>query len=158
MATENNYPIPVFHYQVTMYKHKEGLDEIGEEIKSSLAFSEVSGLSIEYETITYRDGMSYGGNAKYMPGLDTPVNLTLKKGIVSKKSDLFDWINTVKLNTVEKRDIDISLIDADGNALVTWKVDKAFPKKLDAPSFNANSNEVAIESLELMASNLKIQY
>lgn len=143
---KNNYPIPVFYYRVTI----DGDD--------SHAFSEVSGLSIEYETITYRDGMSYKDGAKYMPGLSTPVNLSLKKGIVRKDSYLFSWISTVKLNTVTKRDIRIDLLDETGTAVVSWTAINAFPKKLDAPSFNAASNEVAIESLDLMANDLKIDY
>ncbi|MDZ8104381.1 MAG: phage tail protein [Nostoc sp. DedQUE12a] len=143
---KNNYPIPVFYYRVTI----DGDD--------SHAFSEVSGLSIEYETITYRDGMSYKDGAKHMPGLSTPINLSLKKGIVRKDSYLFSWISSVKLNTVAKRDIRIDLLDETGAAVVSWIAINAFPKKLDAPSFNATSNEVAIESLELMANDLKIDY
>ena len=143
---KNNYPIPVFYYRVT----------IGED--DSHAFSEVSGLSIEYETITYKDGMSYRDGAKHMPGLGTPVNLTLQRGIVRQGSYLLDWINSVQLNTVEKRDVRIDLLDESGEAVVSWTAIDAFPKKLDAPSFNATSNEVAVESLELMASDLKVSY
>lgn len=143
---KNSYPIPVFYYRVTI----DGDD--------SHAFSEVSGLSIEYETITYKDGMSYRDGAKYMPGLNKEVNLTLKKGIVRKDSYLFNWISSVKLNTVAKRDVRIDLLDETGTAVVSWTAINAFPKKLDAPSFNATSNEVAIESIELMANDLKIDY
>lgn len=143
---KTSYPLPVFFYRVT----------IGDD--DSHAFSEVSGLSIEYETITYRDGLSYKEGAKYMPGLDAAVNLTLKKGIVRADSYLLNWINTIKLNTVEKRDLKIDLLDEAGEAVVSWTALNAFPKKLEAPSFNATSNEVAIESLELMANSLKVDY
>ncbi len=143
---KNSYPIPVFYYRVTI----NGDD--------SHAFSEVSGLSMEYETITYRDGLSYKEGAKYMPGLESPINVTLQKGIVRQDSYLFGWISGVNLNTVDKRDIRIDLLDETGAAVVSWEVTDAFPKKIDAPSFNATSNEVAIESLELMASKLKVNY
>jgi len=93
-----------------------------------------------------------------MPGLGTAVNLTLQKGVVRADSYLLTWINTVNLNTVEKRDIKIDLLDEKEQPVVSWTVTKAFPIKLDAPSFNANSNEVAIESLELMANDLKVEY
>jgi phage tail-like protein len=141
----NKYPIPAFYYQVSI----DGNDAI--------AFSEISGLSIEYETITYKDGLSWRDGAKYMPGMTTPVNLTLQKGIVKADSYLFNWINTVSLNTVEKRDITISLLNENHEPTVSWVVKDAFPKKLNAPSFNASSNEVAIESLELMASSLEVK-
>lgn len=139
------YPIPVFYYQVSI----DGEDAI--------AFSEVSGLSISHETITYKDGLSWRHGNKHMPGMSTPVNLTLNKGIVKSDSYLFDWMSTIKLNTVEKRDITISLLNENHEPTVSWVVKDAFPTKLNAPSFNASSNEVAIESLELMATSLSVK-
>lgn len=141
-----SYPIPVFYYRVT----------IGDD--DSHAFSEVSGLCIEYETITYRDGLSYKDGAKYMPGMDTPVELTLEKGLMRQDSYLYQWITNISLNTVEKRDIRVDLLDEKGEAVVSWTVINAFPVKLNAPTFSASTNEVAIESLELMASDLKLEY
>lgn len=141
---KNKYPIPVFYYRVT----------IGD--NDAIAFSEVSGLSIQYETITYKDGLSYKEGNKYMPGLISPINLTLQKGIVKADSFLFDWFNTIRLNTVEKRDVRIDLLNENDEPTVSWLVRDAFPTKLNVPSFNASSNEVAIESLELMATILTV--
>jgi phage tail-like protein len=39
---------------------------------------------------------------------------------------------------------------------VSWKVINAFPTKLDAPTFSASSNDVAIESMELMADGVAV--
>ena len=142
---KSTYPIPVFYYRVT----------IGDE--DSIAFSEVSGLNFQYETITYKDGLSYKDGPKYMPGFYNAVNLTLQKGIVPADSFLLDWFKTIRLNTVEKRDVRIDLLNENGEATVSWTATDAFPTKLDAPSFNASSNEVAIESLELMATFLEVR-
>ena len=141
---KNTYPIPVFYYRVT----------IGGE--DSIAFSEVSGLNFQYETITYKDGLSYKDGPKYMPGFFNVVNLTLQKGIVPADSFLLDWFKTIRLNTVEKRDVRIDLLNENGEATASWTAKDAFPTKLDAPSFNASSNEVAIESLELTATWLEV--
>jgi len=137
------YPIPVWKYQVTI----DGDDYF---------FSEISGITQTNETITYKDGK----NTMHMPGMDTPVELSLKKGIIKGDSKLTDWIFNTKMNTIDKRDITISLLDQEDLAtqLVTWTVTNAFPKKLDAPSFNATSNEIAIESLDLMADSLTIEF
>lgn len=144
---KNKYPIPVFHYNVEI----DGIDAI--------AFSEVSGLSIEHETITYKDGLSCKEGPKHMPGLSTPVKLTMKKGIIKSDSKLYEWVTSINLTTVNKKNITISLMDESGdNPVVSWKVFEAFPTKLEAPSFNATSNEVAIESMELMANDLKLEY
>ena len=141
------YPLPVYYYEVSI----DGLDPI--------AFTEVSGLTIEYETITYKDGMSYKEGAKHMPGQPSgPVKFSLKKGVMRKDSKLLDWIDTVKLNTVEKKDVSITLKDESDGPVVAWKASNVFPAKLEAPSFNAGSNEVAIESMDLVADSLTIEY
>ena len=48
--------------------------------------------------------------------------------------------------------------DEKGVPLVRWKVTDAVPIKMDAPSFSANSNDVAIESLDWRAYDVKIDY
>lgn len=140
---KNEYPIPVYRFRVS----------VGGE---SMAFSEVSGLDIGVETITYKDGLS----KKHMPGQATDVNITLKRGLFRGGSELFDWINSINLNLIDKRDITVSLIDpeADGGSLVTWTVTNAFPKKLTAPSFNGGSNEASVEQLELLADKVTIEF
>lgn len=141
---KKDYPIPVYQFMVS----------IGDDIE--YRFSEVTGLSIEYETITYLDGMG----AYHMPGWGTPVKLSLKKGIIPGQSLLYEWIHRIKHNTIDKKDITISLVDSstDPTVLATWKIFRAFPYNLTAPEFNAYTNDVAIESLDLMADDLTIAY
>lgn len=144
------YPLPVYNYKVNVN---------GE----TIAFSEVSGLSMAFETITYKESKTdqpgAGPNVMIMPGQSTPPTITLKKGVVRGKNlpVFYDWINSTQLNLVEKKDITVQLCDEEGNAVVIWKVLNAFPTKLDAPSFTADSNEVAIESMELSADRITIE-
>ena len=141
---KNEYPLPVYNYRV----------EIGGE---AVAFSEVSGLSIGYEVTTFKESPTEGGapgpRYMHMPAQINIVTITLKKGIVRQKSikALYDWIKTVQINQIEKKDIFVRLCDESGNAVISWKVTNAFPTKLDAPSFDAKSNDAAIESMELKA-------
>jgi phage tail-like protein len=130
------YPIPTYRYRVA----------IGDQ---EMAFSAASGLEVSYETIEYKDGT---GGVYRMPGQLAPVHITLRRGMVVGKSQLYDWISSTSLNQVEKKDISISLTNASGNELlVTWNISNAFPTKLSAPNFDASSNEVAIEELSLLA-------
>ncbi len=144
-----DYPLPVYNYRV----------DIGSD---TIAFSEVSGLDYALETITYKesqvDANKVGPNTMYMPSWQKPLNITLKKGFVKRKSiaALYSWINDTELNAVNKKDITVHLCDEKGASVVQWKVIDAFPTKLSAPSFNAGGNDAAIESLELMASGLLI--
>ena len=147
---KTTYPLPVYNYRV----------EIGNE---SVAFSEVSGLTISYETTTYKESPVESGapgpRVMYMPAQDTPPTVTLKKGLVPRVSlvALFNWINSIQTNQIDKKDIFVRLCDEDGNAVISWKVINAFPTKLDAPTFEANSNDAAIESMELMGDRIVME-
>lgn len=144
------YPLPIYNYKV----------EIG---STAIAFSEVSGLSITYETTTYKesntDRKAPGPRVMHMPAQGTPASVTLKKGVVRQQSlaTFFNWINAIQLNQIDKRDVFVRLCDEQGEAVISWKVTNAFPKKLDAPTFDANSNDVAIETMELMGDRIFIE-
>ncbi len=58
-------------------------------------------------------------------------------------------MNTIKLNTVERRDITINLLNENHELVMTWKVKNAFPVRYSGPILNANSNRAAIEELEI---------
>ncbi len=141
------YPLPVYNYRV----------EIG---SNTVAFSEVSGLSIGYETTTYKESPVESGapgpRVMHMPAQATPTKITLKKGLVRTASvaTFYSWINSIQINQVEKKDVYVRLCDEKGDAVISWKVTNAFPTKLDAPTFDANSNDAAIETMELMGDGI----
>ena len=70
---------------------------------------------------------------------------------------LYRWISTVRINQVEKKDLFVRLCDEKGDAVITWKIGNAFPVRLDAPTFDANSNDAAIETIELKADYIMIE-
>ena len=138
----NEYPIPSYRFVVA----------IGED---KIPFSNVSGLDTKYGMMEYRDGL---GNHFKMPGLREPVTITLRKGMVHGPNVLDQWMNTISLNRVEKKDILISLTNESGSEyLVTWNVSNAFPTSLTAPTLDATSNEVSIQELTLTADRVTLQ-
>jgi phage tail-like protein len=145
-----DYPLPVYNYRVEI-------------AGAAVAFSEVSGLSIAFETSTYKESPTASGapgpRTMIVPGQRNPAKVTLKKGIVRGASlkELFGWIKTVTINQVEKKDLFIRLCDEAGAAVISWKVVNAFPTKLDAPTFDAKSNDAAIESMELTADFVSLE-
>lgn len=144
------YPLPVYNYRV----------EIGGD---AVAFSEVAGLSVGYETTTYKESPVESGapgpRVMHMPAQSTAPTISLKKGIVRGKSipALYGWISSTRTNQIEKKDIFVRLCDEEGTPVVSWKISNAFPTKLDAPSFDASSNDVAVESIELMADRIEVE-
>ena len=137
------YPLPVFHFRVEW-----GGTRIG--------FSEVSGLTQEIQAIEYRDGSFPEYSSIKMPGLRKYNNITLKLGVIKADNDFFKWLSTVKLNTIERRDITISLLNESHDPVMVWKVLNAFPVKVEGPQLKAAGNEVAIESIEVAHEGLEV--
>jgi phage tail-like protein len=139
-----NYPLVKFHFQVDW-----GGTKIG--------FTEVSGLDVETEVVEYRVGSSPEYSKTKMPGMQKYGNITLKRGTFKSDNEYFQWWNTVKLNTIDRRDVTISLLNEEHSPVVVWKVKNAWPTKIKSTDLKADGNEVAIESMELAHEGLTIQ-
>ncbi|MDX1909702.1 MAG: phage tail protein [Bacteroidia bacterium] len=140
-----NYPLSKFHFQV----------EWG---GTSIGFTEVSGLTLETEMIEYRHGASPEYHKTRMPGMHKLSNITLKRGTFKGDNEFYNWLNTVSLNEIERRDITISLLNEKHEPVVVWKVKSAWPVKVQATDMKSDANEVAIETLELVHEGLTIQH
>ena len=136
--------MPKFHFQVQW-----GGTKIG--------FTEVTGLEVTTEKIEYRDGASKEYHKIRMPGMQTFGDLTLKRGVFAGDNEFYDWWNTVALNTIERRDITISLLNEAHEPVVVWKVKNAWPTKVTSTDLNASGNEIAIETLVLTHEGLTME-
>jgi phage tail-like protein len=137
------YPLPKFHFLVEWGGNKVG-------------FTEVTGLDIQVEPIEYREGSSKTYSKIKMPGMQKYSNITLKRGTFAGDTDFYKWVNTVNLNTVERRDVVIKLLNEQHEPVVTWRALKAFPIKVQASDLKADGNEVAIETIEIAHEGLSI--
>lgn len=138
------YPLVTFRFEVEW-----GGTKIG--------FTEVSGLTVETEVIEYRHGASPEHTKVKMPGQQKYSNITLKRGSFASDNEFYAWWNTVQLNTIERRDLTIKLLNEEGEPAITWKVRNAWPIKVDAPGLKSDSSEAAIESMELVHEGLTVQ-
>jgi phage tail-like protein len=138
------YPLPKFHFQVEW-----GGTKIG--------FSEITGLDVETEVIEYRDGASPDYNKLKMPGMQKPANITMKRGVFATDNEFYEWWNTVSLNTIERRDLTISLLNESHEPVLVWKVKNAWPSKIQSTDLKADGNETAVESIELVHEGLAIE-
>ena len=138
------YPLPKFHFEVDW-----GGTQIG--------FTEVTGLDVETEVIEYRHGASKVYHKTKMPGMQKYSDITMKRGTFKSDNEYYDWWNTVALNTIERRDITITLLDEAHAPVVTWKVAEAWPKKVQSTDLKSDGNDVAIESIEIAHEGLTIE-
>ena len=142
MAT---YPIPVFHYKVSWNNQ-------------DLGFSDVTGLTQELQVLEYRDGLMSGTTIPLKrPGLKKVSNITLKRGIVEKNNDLFNWFNNNGAPNVERRDLTITLLNDEGEPVMIWTIPQAWLIKCEGPGLKATGNEIAIESVELVHEGLSLK-
>jgi phage tail-like protein len=135
------YPLAAYNYRVTI-------------ADTAMGFREVSGLVVEYGTVTYRHGLSFHEGALIQPyRLDKYVPVTMTKGIVRGATGFYNWFKSMDV-----RNMDVSLCDEDGMPAVTWHIGKALPVKITGPSLAADKNEVAIGTFELMAAGISIEH
>ena len=138
------HSLPAFHFLVNWGGASSG-------------FTEISGLSMETEVIEYREGSSPQNNTIKMPGLQKFGNVVLKRGIVANDNDFFLWAQAIQSGQTDRRDVTISLLNANHEPVRVWKLRNAWPCKVQAADLKAQSNEVAIETIELVHEGLTIE-
>ncbi len=130
--------------------------DFGEELKGAF-FLEASGMDDEAPVIEYRSGISPVFSTIKMPGIANYRNITLKWGRVTNCSGFWKWIGEIKMNTVKRRNILITLRDIDnGSVRRQWLLHNAWPTKIVHTELQADGQAVTIETLELACENLSI--
>lgn len=167
MAVNELYYPPVgFYFRVTFEK----ISTVAEDFR----FQSVSGLHSEVVTETYREG---GQNQfeHVLPVKAQYPDLVLKRGLLAPKTetagltennkraveqmyqgaldfetkDVQQWCQrTIQTLFVQPTDIMITLLNSAGKPLMSWNVVHAWPKKWMVSDFNAEENQIVIETME----------
>ncbi|WP_050478916.1 phage tail protein [Herbaspirillum rhizosphaerae] len=137
------WPLPKFYFQVKWDSQV-------------MSFQEVSGLDIQSEEIKYRHGDSPEFSVIKMPGMKKVGNVTMKKGIFKGDNKFWDWFNQIKMNTIKRVPVTISLLDEAGKPTMVWTLANAWPTKITGTDLKAEGNEVAIETIEIVHEGLTI--
>jgi len=139
----NVWPMPKFYFQVKWDS-------------AVMSFEEVSGLDVEAQPIEYRHGDSPVYASIKMPGLKKYGNVTMKKGVFKGDNKFWDWFNKIKMNTIQRVPVTISLLDESGKPTMVWTLANAWPTKITGTDLKAQGNEVAIETIEIAHEGLTI--
>lgn len=137
------WPLPKFYFQVKW----------GGQV---LSFQEVSGLDVEAQPIEYRHGDSPVFSTVKMPDIKKYGNVTMKKGVFKGDQKFWDWFNQIKLNTIKRETVTISLLDEAGAPTMVWTLTNAWPTKITGTDLKAEGNEVAVETIEIAHEGLTI--
>ena len=125
-------------------------------VGTSLQFQDVSGLEMQTQPVENREGRSGDIATAKTAGTAKSGSVTLKRGLAAMGDRFSEWHALFKENTVERAAMTITLLDESGSPMVVWTLTNAFPRKVSAADFNADGNEVAIESIELEHEGLTI--
>ncbi|MCB1034301.1 MAG: phage tail protein, partial [Acidobacteria bacterium] len=108
------------------------------------------------QVIEYRHGDSPIFYPIKMPGLGQVGNVTLRKGIFVNDSKFWTWYQEIKMNTIARRTVVISLLDQEGAPRMTWTLNNAWPTKVTGTDLKSDGNEVAVESVEIAYETLEV--
>ena len=119
------------------------------------AFSECSGLASDGDAVDYREGTDFALTVRKLPGLRKYSNITLKRGY-TQNNELWRWYRNIVNGVADRRDGSIVLMDEERKDVLRWNFTSGWINKIEAPSFKANGNEVAMESIEIVHEGLML--
>jgi phage tail-like protein len=79
-----------------------------------------------------------------------------EQGIFASDSKFWTWYNDIKMNTIKRRTVVVSLIDEAGNPKMVWTLNNAWPTKITGTDLKSEGNEVAVESVEIAFETLTV--
>ncbi len=140
MSTTDYYPPWGFYFQVLF-------NEVSKE-KNDIRFQSVSGLSVEYDYESFREGGENRFEHK-LPVRTKYADLVLKRGMLTD-SGVTKWFLDAFNNRIFKpSSITVNLMNEKHESLRVWNVVNAIPKKWLVSDFNANENSIVVETMEL---------
>ncbi|KUR72078.1 phage tail protein [Novosphingobium sp. FSW06-99] len=154
MPATKYYPPPAFAFSV-------GVSSASSPVLSGsidAGFQDVSGIDSSVEIVELVEG-GLNTHVHQLPGVTKHSNLVLKRGYVTQKSALADWaeqsVGSTLGSPIVTQTISVFLLDANGNALVTWTFLNAWPVKWEVGPFDStNSSKVLTQSLEIAYSKV----
>src|SRR5229473_6145455 len=153
MATKRDNPYSAFNFIVAL----GGDQGDGSEGTIVGGFSDVSGLGFEVSYSDYRNGNEMVNTVRHIPNTYKTDEITLKRGLVGS-DDLFAWLKGVRDGVADPRTVTITLLDEARNAVATFKLQKAQPKKWTGPTLaSKGGGEIAMEELHLVHEGIEYQ-
>ena len=142
MAMDRRDPYLAFRFMVEI----DGLQVGG--------FNEVSGLALETTVETFQEGGVNAYERQLAGPTKFPSKLSLKRGLADVE-DLWSWYQDVISGRIKRRRLTISLLDDTAEKKWQWVFSNACPIKWTGPNFQAGTNLVAFETIELVHEGLQ---
>lgn len=122
-------------------------------------FSDVSGISAEYQVIEYKTFNHFlrSPETKKLigPRVHTPV--TLKRGVTADRG-FWRWHHMIVMGQLflARASVSITLHDREYQPLLKWSLSDAWPTKITVPSVSSQSSDILVEELTLVYESLSL--
>jgi phage tail-like protein len=127
----------------------------GQEIAADAGFTECRGLEGTLQLQEYPEG-GLNDRVRKFPTRMTWSNLTLQRG-VGLSPDLWDWYASYIGGTGRRRDGLVILLNGQRSPVLVWRFIRGLPVKWSGPTLNAQTSQLAIETLEIAYEGLEVQ-
>ncbi len=144
---DRNWPLPKFHFAV----------RFGYEIWS---FQEIGNLSTSVNVLKHRHGRSGQTGVYKIPGMQEVEDVTLKKGMFTGDTFLFEWFKSTRTKDPMRMDVSIYLLNQFSIPEIIWSLTNAFPVKIEGGNLDSKATgdgAVAIESLTLTFEEMEVE-
>ena len=133
------YPPVGFHFKVEF-------SGIGND--NDCRFQSVSGLNVEYDTESFKEGGENRFEHK-LPNRTKYPDLSLKRGMLTD-SEVIKWcLKAFQQREFKPADVYVTLLNEKHSGIKTWHFRKAWPRKWSVSDFNAQENSIVVETLDL---------
>lgn len=150
-AAHGYYPPWGFYYKVDFVISGRGTPPTDD-----ARFQAVSGLSVEYDYESFKEGGENRFEHK-LPVRTKYADMVLKRGMLVN-SEVIKWfLAAFRDREFSPADVNVILMNEKSEPVRTWNVVHAIPKKWLVSDLNANENSVVIETMELTYRYFTIQ-
>ena len=109
------------------------------------------------EVVEYRNGNDPPGETHKAPARPRYGNAILERGVVGAL-DLYQWwLDATQSGTTTFRTVTIKLLDEQRRPVLTWRLSRAFPVRLEYGPLVAQGDTVLVERLELACERVDLE-
>lgn len=122
--------------------------EVQVEGESVAGFSEVSGITMQLDTVEYQEG-GVNDHVHTLPGTMAHANLVMERGMTQDTS-FWKWIQDVMSGKIRRKTVTVKLQEGfQGESIWGWEFTDAYPTMWQGPDLISANDRMAIESIEL---------
>jgi len=111
------------------------------------SFTSCDGLGAEFDVFDYEEG-GQNGYVHRLPGRLRYTNIRLTRPVDGSSANLAAWFSSLR-QSVKTHTGSITALDPKGGVIAKWQLLGLYPARWTGPSFSAEGNGVAQETLEL---------